>query len=159
MALQALHEMYWPGDGVVNEVVVASVYPHWQVVVLYSTLGFIPFTLPRWFRNRLETLWAWIYRHVPERFYLLLRLWQLCHGPQWDMARQAVRMVAQTPGMSDKRAWGEIGWRAGQNPNVGQNVMRLLHGIDLAGGGIHKRRNELNVRLELAWLAYKDRHR
>lgn len=161
MALQAIGSQYWQGDGVVNAVPVklAPYKNYMSASVLYVSL--IPvLPIPRRLQKRLIR-WAWwgVVHLVPERLYLFVRLVMLLWGPDWARARAAVRQTATTPGLADRKAWGEIGRRAADHPGVGENVFRHLRAIDAYGTTPYRHASTRNLRLELAWLALKERHR
>lgn len=157
MALACCRSMYYPGDGIVNNAPKpASLYKSWESGVIHVFVGVPP--LPPSVRHYLRDVWTRLRRRVPERVFLVFKLISLLYGPEWGKAKAAVWAAAKdAPNMRDTDAWGEVGRRMGEHPGVGENVYRHLFALDQYGFEPFKG-NEIDIRLNLAWLALKERH-
>jgi hypothetical protein len=173
MALQALHSLYWPGDGIVNAVAVPddAQYPAWQPVVITACslllwmvptgplhLAFIvPFTTYGWqlskrWKQRLTGYW----RKLPLRVRLAVRLARVLWSDEWTKACAIVQEVNRTPGMREPNVWGPIGNYMGQQPGVGENVYRHLLAAQKWGPERPYERHTRNLMFELAHYAAKE---
>lgn len=169
MALQAMHSLYWPGDGLVNGAPAPALtqYPAWQHVAItalslllccapggvhLATVPLFGLRLSKRWKQRLVFYW----RHwVPLRVRLTVRLFSLLWGPDWSKACHVVQTVATTPRMREPNVWGPIGNYMGQQPGVGENLHRHMLAAQLWGPEEPYHRHERNVLLELAYYALK----
>jgi hypothetical protein len=178
VALQALHEHFWPGDGVGPAPPPPSQpgYAGWEgavvaTLLLFALSAFHPasavvaatlFPLhagrvwPKWLRRlgrRLE-------RAVPEALWLLWQLARLLFSPEYARARAAVRQAATRAGFaSDRAAWADLGRRASKVAGYGEIVYRHMAAVEAFGATPHKAAHARNACLELAYLALKERGR
>lgn len=176
MALQALHSIYWPGDGVEQETPVAPTGYMWGSVIAglawwLAAIAGVPMpvvmaTVVETSRERtlgqrlVKRFWQWStpYRkQIPDRWWLLLRLVRLLWSPEFERAREAVRAVATTPGMREKRMWAAVFGKANTVPGVGENLVRHLAAVDQFGGVRSRQGHVRSAALELAYLALKER--
>jgi hypothetical protein len=164
MPLQCMQAMYWPGDGLVNNV--PPPQTGWQsiaavaagaglAIFLVLCLG-TPYALafvPVWPQAVIQAVW----RRVPARVKVLLAVIRLVFGPEFSRATKAVREV-NGMGIKTHEQWGEIGARAGRYPGIGENVFRQLRAAELYDED-HVRFGDMHVRnlaLELAHFAIKE---
>jgi hypothetical protein len=154
VALQALHEIFWPGDGVGP-----APPPPGQGYTNAAVIGcFVPYVpLSRRTRKVILQRWNAVLRWVPERIWLLWRLYKLVYSPDYTRAMDAVRLVARTPGMREQKMWGEIGQRLYVVPGARENFYRRLKAEELYGTYQHRKRHEMNTALEIAYLTLKER--
>ena len=154
MALQALHEIYWPGDGAAP-----PPPPPSQGYSSAAVIGCFALYLPlsRRARKVLTQRWNALLRYVPERVWLLYRLVRLIFSPEYARAQTAVRLTARYPGMRDKAMWSEIGQRLYVVPGARENFFRRLKAEELYGTYDQRQRHVMNAAIELAYYTLKER--
>jgi hypothetical protein len=176
VALQALHEHFWPGDGVGPEPPAPSQpgYAGWEgaviamavlfavsvwhppSAVLFATL--LPIKTERAWPKWLRRLGRRVERALPEVLWLLWQVARLAFSPEYARARAAVRGVATIAGFrSDRAAWADLGRRASRAAGYGENIYRHMAAVEAFGETPHKAGHARNACLELAYLALKQR--
>jgi hypothetical protein len=174
MALQALHEHYWPGDGTGPVVIPTEAgYAAWQASVIATALSlclamtgapiglaFSPVPPDLIWKKRWRRARRWMMRHlVSERVWVLWRVARLLWSPAYVRARSAVRVIAVAPGFNegDRRGWEQVGQIMGAVPGIGENLYRSLAAQLEYGEVPHRQKHQRTTVLELAYWALKGR--
>lgn len=166
MALQQLHSIFWPGDGIVNNNPPPDIaqYPAVQAVILSCAVwGVAGVRLPKSVRRFLDRIW----RALPERLWLTLVLLRVVWSQEYAGAQQAVRKIARDQSIGQLRgphAIQHMQNRSGVYHKLGENWVRVTEAREWAGHynrakNVHVSSHRTGALVELAYLALKERGR